>query len=149
MTHLPTYDVVFSATSLAKSPKIEDFSRLTGYSERLDGADLILVTESEGETVGVLRVCQEDGLWVLRGKRVIESRRRQGLGSALLREAVRRLGRPTCCCIPHARFEGFYASAGFTRLPVGAAPRFLQGRWHDYGRRGLEVIIMPRGPSCN
>lgn len=137
-------DVTLRATSLTKNPEIADFYRRTGYSASLEESDQVLVAESGGEIVGVLRLGQEEGVWVLRGMRVIENRRRQGLGSALLREAAGLLGQATCYCIPHAFLEAFYASAGFARIQVRAAPPFLLDRWHDYGRRGLDVIIMRR-----
>lgn len=149
MTQWPSGDVVFSSTSLAKRPEIADFYRRTGYAAHLGEKDRLIIAESEGKIIGALRLCQEQGVWVLFGMRVIPDRRRQGLGSALLGEAVMRLGRAACYCIPHAYLEAFYGSAGFARIPVQTAPNFLQDRWHDYGRCGLDVVIVKRERSSD
>ena len=124
--------------------EIAAFYLKTGYTVPLTDDDRILVAERDQHIVGALRICSEGGVAVVRGMRVLEELRRKGIGESLLVAAADVLGSEACYCIPHAHLESFYGRIGFRKLPVRRAPGFLQERWHEYGRRGLDVIIMIR-----
>ena len=124
--------------------RVKRFYLQAEYLLPLEPTDRILVAETNGMIVGALRLCSEQGLLVLRGMRVREGMRRQGIGAALLLEVDRSLGASPCFCIPHSHLELFYEKAGFRRVPDGSGPQFLQQRCLQYRQRGLDVILMER-----
>jgi N-acetylglutamate synthase-like GNAT family acetyltransferase len=125
-------------------PRVTAFYSLAGYSPPLESSDRILIAETDDRIVGALRLCNEEGVVLLRGMRVLESMRRQHVGGSLLAAFDEILADGTCYCIPHEYLEAFYGKIGFRSVSLPDAPRILQERWQEYRRRGLNVIIMKR-----
>jgi|WetSurMetagenome_2_1015567.scaffolds.fasta_scaffold765219_1 N-acetylglutamate synthase-like GNAT family acetyltransferase len=124
--------------------RIRDFYQCTQYYSPINPSDRILIAEARDRIVGAVRLCCEGGIQVLRGMRVLELMRHQGIGTDLLDATIGVLGNDACYCIPYVYLEGFYAHAGFHKLPLDDAPTFLRQRWAEYTRRGLKVIVMRR-----
>jgi GNAT superfamily N-acetyltransferase len=130
--------------------RIAAFYRETAYRPSVGHADILVVAEEAEEICGVLRLCQEEGVLVLRGMRVAAERQRLGVGTRLLEAAGDVIDGRECFCIPHRHLTVFYRRAGFRQIPVSEGPEFLRERWKQYTEEyRLDVILMrrPPGPS--
>lgn len=102
---------------------------------RADGAlALSLVAEEDGEVVGYLaasaaRVGRQDGWGLIGPLAVLPARHRQGIGSALMVEALRRL-RTTCRGAALVGDPAYYGRFGFRAFPglslTGCPPEVVQ-----------------------
>lgn len=116
-----------------------------GYRHAVKAQDIVLAAMRRDEPIGVVRLCHEDGVMVLRGMHVLPEHQRQGVGCMLLDECRARLGDSPCYCIPWRHLQAFYAKAGFIRLDAEDAPRFLRRRHARYLGEGHDVILMRTG----
>jgi GNAT superfamily N-acetyltransferase len=96
-----------------------------------------------GEIVGAVRLCLEEGVLVLRGMRVRADMRRRGIGRRLLADAVAAMGSETCCCIRYRWLISFYGEAGFREMRPEDVRPFLAQRHAQYvrGRVGCGVDV--------
>jgi N-acetylglutamate synthase-like GNAT family acetyltransferase len=125
--------------------RIAAFYRHHDYRPAISPADVIVMAENEGTLCGVVRLCEEHGVLVLRGMRVSEGRRWQGIGTRLLQAVEPLIGERECFCLPHRHLRSFYGRIGFAEIAASEAPAFLQERCTEYRRDyGLDVIIMRR-----
>lgn len=119
---------------------------------RADGAlSLSLVAEDGGEVVGYLaaspaRIGSQNG-WALIGPLVVlPSRHRQGIGTALMAEALRRL-RATSRGAALVGDPGYYGRFGFRAFPelgvVGCPPDVVQAFPFDEAEPRGELIHHP------
>lgn len=119
---------------------------------RADGAlTLSLVAEEAGQVIGYLaaspaRVGPQEG-WALIGPLVVlPARHRQGIGSALMAEAIRRL-RPTFRGAALVGDPGYYGRFGFRAFPglgiAGIPPEVVQALPFDDGVPRGELIHHP------
>jgi GNAT superfamily N-acetyltransferase len=129
--------------------RVETFYEETAYYGGLKAADTVIVAESDSELVGAVRLCEEEGTLVLRGMRVREDFRRQGVGTQILAAVDRFAGERRCYCIAHRYLRSFYGQIGFDEIQMNAAPVFLQHRLAKYIEQGLDVIIMARERRSN
>jgi N-acetylglutamate synthase-like GNAT family acetyltransferase len=125
--------------------RIATFYIATGYHPTIGPTEVIVIAEDEGELCGVVRLCADNDHLVLRGMRVAERMRRQGIGSQLLENVALLIGDRECFCIPLRHLQSFYNRIGFEVIDGSEAPSFLKARCalykHEYG---LDVIIMSR-----
>ena len=133
-----------SLASQHEFPQIESFYLGCGYSYALSGSDLVLRYMENGEIVGAVRLCFEQGYLVLRGMYVLKEKQGMGVGSALLVAAVEELGDRECWCIPYDHLVRFYGHAGFVKSTNRSTPRFLQDRLTKYKATGKSVVAMVR-----
>jgi N-acetylglutamate synthase-like GNAT family acetyltransferase len=130
-------------------PRIAAFYRCHDYKPAISPGDVIVVAENEGTLGGVVRVCAEQGVLVLRGMRVRADMRRQGIGARLLQAIEPEIGERECFCIPHRYLRSFYGRIGFVEMDEAEVPSFLRERCAEYKRDyGLDVIIMRRRNSA-
>ncbi len=123
--------------------QIAAFYHASEYSQTAGPPDTIIVAEGGGVLYGVVRLCEEHNYLVLRGMRVLESMRRQGIGTLLLETAGAFIGERVCFCIPHRHLESFYRQVGFMVIEESQAPAFLQTRIAKYrDELDLDVIMM-------
>jgi N-acetylglutamate synthase-like GNAT family acetyltransferase len=128
-----------------ESERIVAFYRDNDYRPAISPADVIVVAEHEGVLCGAVRLCREHGVLVLRGMRVSEVMRGQGIGTGLLQAVAPVIGARECFCIPHRHLCSFYGRAGFVEIEATEAPAFLCERCAAYRRAyGLDVVIMRR-----
>ena len=116
----------------------------TGYPGRANADDRTLVALIEAAIVGVVRLCCEHGVMVLRGMRVADSHQGRGIGTALLRELEPLLANQDCYCLPFSHLERFYSSIGFEVLQDRLVPAFLAERAARYRSKGEAISSMVR-----
>ena len=125
--------------------RIAAFYRDNDYRPTIAPADVIVVAENDGTLCGAVRICEEHNVLVLRGMRVREDLRRQGIGTRLLRAAEAVIGGREGFCIAHRYLDFFYGQIGFVEIEEGRTPPFLRERCAEYRcEHGLDVIILHR-----
>jgi GNAT superfamily N-acetyltransferase len=118
-----------------------------GYGAAIAPTDTILVAKSDALLVGVVRLCAEEGVTVLRGMQIRGAFQRQGIGAKLLMACQPYLDRQTAFCLPYAHLVHFYAAANFEVATGADLPQFLEQRLSSYLAKGKEVIAMQRPAS--
>jgi predicted N-acetyltransferase YhbS len=124
--------------------RVAAFYRRAGYGGGVCADDITLVATTEEGIVGVVRLCNETGVIVLRGMQVDPAFQRQGIGRMLLLHSLRHLDKGVAYCLPYAHLAGFYGEAGFVPAPPAMLPPFLAERLAGYLRKGQGVIAMRR-----
>jgi len=125
--------------------RIDSFYAETGYTQAINENDVFLLADNGGEICGAVRVCQEQGILVLRGMRVSQPLQRRGVGTQLLYKTVELIASQACYCIPHRYLREFYEQAGFDEIDPATGPIFLRERLAIYRQnQGLDVILMKR-----
>lgn len=109
--------------------------------------DTLILARQSGTLAGVVRLCREQGHFVLRGMLVDVLLRHQGIGQQLLTVLVGQLGGQACYALPFRHLPAFYGRGGFQPCPIRDAPLHLQQRYADYRAGGLDVVIMKRPAS--
>ena len=139
-------DVVVREASPGDRERVRAFYVSCGHSGELAAADRVLLAERDGEIVGAVRLCVEEGVQVLRTMRVRPDAQRRGVGRALLRRFDALLGPGPCYCLPYAHLTGFYGIVGFEETGPGALPPHLAARLAQYRaeRPGVNMIAMRR-----
>ena len=125
-------------------PRVEVFYRENDSFVAIVPSDVVIVAEDGGAVCGVVRLCREDGVLVLRGMHLREDVRRQGIGTRMLRAAEPLIGGRVCFCIPYSHLRAFYGQVGFVEIDPTEAPPFLRERCAAYVRSGLDAILMRR-----
>jgi GNAT superfamily N-acetyltransferase len=123
---------------------ISAFYRLTEYGGPISPADLVVYATEDGRIIGAGRLSEQEGVFVLRGMRVLEKHRGRGVGKVILGSLVKEGDDRDCYCIPYSNLQEFYTAKGFHKIAPSNAPDFLRDRFKDYRSRGLDVILMRR-----
>ncbi len=119
-----------------------------GYGAGVQPDDTVIVATIEAMLVGVVRLCPEEGVVVLRGMQVRAEYQRQGIGARMLAACLPHLIGMEAFCLPYSHLERFYAAAGFVRAQDASLPAFLAQRLGAYRARGQDVIAM-RGQAVD
>src|SRR6266704_1969885 len=77
-----------TVASTSELPEVAAFYATCGYGGGISQADTVLVSRIRGQLVGVVRLCPQEGVVVLRGMQVHPAFRRQGVGSRLLSACI-------------------------------------------------------------
>jgi GNAT superfamily N-acetyltransferase len=142
-------NIVIRPAESADFPQIVRAYAAWSYGGAVEPEDTVWLAIVDDELSGLVRVAQEHGTFVLRGMRIAESQRGRGVGSRMLREIAEWLENRTCYCIPHRHLVKFYGQVGFSEIAPARAPSFLADRASDYGRLGLDVVLMVRRPHLS
>lgn len=114
------------------------------YPTAIRDTDLVFVARVDGQPAGVVRLCDEEGVTVLRGMRVLPPYQRQGVGRQLLQACLPALDTRTSYCIPYSHLVQFYSAVGFAVVQPEEVPVFLAERLATYRREGKDVLLMKR-----
>jgi N-acetylglutamate synthase-like GNAT family acetyltransferase len=125
---------------------IKAFYSQCGYGGSLNEEDRILVAQLGEEIIGAVRLCPDDGFFVLRGMQILVPFQRQGIGTQLLRVCTEQLVDQVCYCIPWQHLRSFYQKVGFQEVSPVEVPALLRERFDGYIFRGMTVILMGRLP---
>jgi GNAT superfamily N-acetyltransferase len=113
-----------------------------GYGGGAADDDLVVVAFDTG-IAGVVRICREKGVNVLRGMQVKPAHQRMGLGSQMLRYLQDNLEMDGCYCLPYQHLKAFYGQIDFEEISPEEAPDFINERLKKYlSKGGKEVVIM-------
>ena len=110
----------------------QNFYQSVGYLDRIQPGSFVVAARDKGRIVGVVRLCREENVQILRGMMLAPSVQRQGLGSRMLQVLKSGLDAQGCYCLPHDWLEGFYGQIGFHRLPEDQLPPHLHERLLRY-----------------
>ena len=109
----------------------DEFYRSCGSAGAVDPTDILVRAFHNQRMVGNVRLCSENGCFVLRTMRIADHFQRRGLGSQILKQIKELLSERKIIkiyCIPYAHLEFFYGQIGFRRISSNEAPKFLQDR---------------------
>lgn len=115
-----------------------------GYGAAIDAADTVIVAKDDAQLLGVVRLCSEQGVTVLRGMQIRSTVQRQGIGAQLLAACRFGLDQGRSFCLPYSHLISFYGAAGFVVTPSAELPDFLVKRLASYLADGKDVIAMQR-----
>ncbi|MEM7646571.1 MAG: GNAT family N-acetyltransferase, partial [Pseudomonadota bacterium] len=79
---------------------IRDFYQDRGYQGGFTAEDQILLALDQEAIAGVVRLCEEEGVFILRGMQVHPRFQRQGLGFRMLRVFEHAIGPKECFVLP-------------------------------------------------
>ncbi|WP_166454791.1 GNAT family N-acetyltransferase [Duganella aquatilis] len=125
---------------------ITDLYAKAGYGAAINPSDMVIVAHSDEQLVGVVRLCTEEGVAVLRGMQVRSAFQRQGIGAQLLRACKPFLDQHISFCLPYAHLLGFYGQAGFETANEADLPDVLAQRLSSYTAQGKDILAMRRFP---
>src|SRR5437868_10016040 len=96
-----------------------------GYKGGIKEDDVAFLAIANGNPVGAVRLCIEEGVMILRGMMVHPDYQRQGIGRALLKALDPAIGNELCYCVNPPYLKDFYGSIGFEEIEKKKAPSFL------------------------
>lgn len=105
---------------------------------------------SAAKIIGAVRLCFEQGHFVLRTMQIHPDFQKKGIGQKLLYEFDHLLQKKkiqSIFCMPFTHLEKFYGTIGFRKIQTSEAPLFLQQRLSDMLNRepGHHGILMLKG----
>lgn len=123
----------------------KDFYKQVGYAQTLAPDHFYMTARCEKELVGIVRIVQEEGTWVLRGMQIRPDYQFYGVGTKLLSALEKHLSDKECYGIPYAWLEKFYNKIGFEKVdPAQGAPSFLVRRLQEGLASKNKLILMKR-----
>lgn len=126
---------------------VTEFYKTVGYGGGVSAADVTLAAHVKGRLLGVVRLCEENGVTVLRGMQVVPTFQGKGIGRALLTHCIPYLDHGTAYCLPYDHLVDFYSRAGFAIAPPETLPPFLAARLAGYISSGQRTLAMQRVPA--
>jgi hypothetical protein len=97
-------------------PAIQTFYASVGYLGLIAPSSVVIAARDGDAIVGAARIASENGILVLRGMMIAPSHQRRGLGTRMLWELDKHIGRSECFCLPHGWLQNFYRQSGLQRL---------------------------------
>lgn len=139
---------VYVSDGLAVATTVDSFYQRNKFSQKIRLTDVVFVaSEEQTNVVGCVRFCVEEGVPLLRTMVVDETRRKQGIGNALLRRFEEYLnfnGIRNTHLVCSGRLNSYYAQIGFEKIDFSSAPAFLQLRMKQYDPDLLKMTCMRR-----
>jgi predicted N-acetyltransferase YhbS len=112
--------------------EVRAFYTECGYGGGVSSEDTIVATTKGNRIIGIVRLCPEGGVLVLRGMQVRLEHQRRGIGSLMLLELDKLIGKGGCWGIAPTHLGGFYGQIGFNFVDEENAPEHLRVRLHGY-----------------
>jgi N-acetylglutamate synthase-like GNAT family acetyltransferase len=135
--------VIVRKATQADAKAIGDLYASLSPKTRID-QEIQVLAEENGFVVGIVRLVDEEGHFVLRGMNVRRNRQRQGIGKQMLVELQEHIDGRDCYCLAFSHLEDFYGTIGFEKIGIDQAPDHLAKRFERYISMGLDTIIMKR-----
>jgi len=124
--------------------EVAAFYQQAGYDGAAGASDTILLARVDSQLAGVVRLCPEQGVTVLRGMEVRSEYQQRGIGSQLLRACVPFLDARPSFCLPYSHLVSFYSAVSFEVAQPSELPSFLAARLALYLAQGRDVLAMRR-----
>ncbi|MBI2047518.1 MAG: GNAT family N-acetyltransferase [Parcubacteria group bacterium] len=125
-------NLVIEKANRGDMEKVREFYRSQDYNQEINQECKIIVAQIDDEIIGVVRVCPENGIRVLRGMQIKPEKQGRGIGSRMLCEIKKLLEGKDCFAIPYKHLEEFYGQIGFKKINEKEAPEFLDKRIIEY-----------------
>jgi len=109
-----------------------------------DDDQIFIIAEHGNAIVGSVRLCVEEGYWILRTMRVHPDFQKQGIGMKMLHALEEYLRTHNCYCLPYTHLVNFYGAIGFETIEPGEAPVHLHERFKTYCDKQMQVVVMKR-----
>ena len=140
--------VIIEKAVPAQFSEAQVFYATMDYDYPISPDSIVLIARDGQRICAVVRVSPEDHYQVLRGFIVHPDYQRQGLGTLMLRELEKHMGRDECFCLPHQWLEGFYGQINFEKILPKSLPPALYKHWEDLKCGPFpHVIAMQRGSN--
>jgi N-acetylglutamate synthase-like GNAT family acetyltransferase len=138
----------------ADQPTIRKMIREAGINPMNLKWPNFLVAEESGLTVGIGQVKRHgDGSPELASLAVVPDRRRQGIGSTLVRELIARHGGEVLYLTCRSQLEGYYERFGFRRLQRAELPPYFARLIPTINAIGrlyrMRILVMRLDPPRN
>ena len=117
------------------------------YDGGVKPEDCLFLAKIDHKLVGVVRLCPEANVLVLRGMQVLPKFQGQGIGTKLLKSCNNYLGQQSCYCIPWRHLRSFYEQIGFEEILPTKLPIVLSRRLERYIAKNMNVIPMYKPDS--
>ena len=136
----------FLNTKACTLNELPDFYFKCGYGGTFDGSDDVFYAVEDTKVIGVVRIAQEHGAFILRGMQVLPKFRGKHIGRKLLSYMVEQISQfnAPCYCLPHNHLAQFYGEAGFINAEPTDVPEFLIKRKLKYEAQGLSIDLLVR-----
>ena len=123
-------------------PRVNRFFKANGHKGKAKSHERVFVLEQGGRITAALRACPEADGYLLRSVWVASHMRSQGLGTALLTQAVGQLGLSPCWCYPFGHLKRFYQQSGFIEADINAVPATIASRYLTYSHKHQGLLLM-------
>ena len=101
--------------------------------------DEIVAAFDGDKMIGTFRLCEENGVCVLRGFNVLKEFQRKGIGSLMLMKFANELVDRECYLICRRELNVLYSKVGF-KLCEDNVPGFLSERKQKYNNEELNIL---------
>lgn len=129
----------------ADFPEAQRFYQSVNYLQPLDPKSLFYGAFHKSEMIGLVRLAQENEIWILRGMQVRASYQFLGIGTQLIKALESDILSSECYCLPHGWLEKFYSKIGFRNVQFDESiPDFLVQRLAVYHKKYPDMIVMKR-----
>ena len=122
--------------------EIKIFDQKCSYGGGVKPEDCVFIARIDNQLAGVVRLCSEMNVLVLRGMQVLPEFQGRGIGTKLLKSCNDYLAQQSCYCIPWNHLHSFYRQIGFQLISPAELPDFLAQRLEKYIARNMNVIPM-------
>jgi N-acetylglutamate synthase-like GNAT family acetyltransferase len=119
-------------TSKRDLSEINAFYAQFDYRGTVSRDDIIVAATDEERLIGIARLCSEENVSVLRGMYILPAYQRQGVGTRMLHQFDKLIGKKECWSIALAYLENFYGQIGFRFIEERKAPPHLLARIESY-----------------
>jgi N-acetylglutamate synthase-like GNAT family acetyltransferase len=111
-----------------------------------DTDDVYYAIDKQDSVIGVVRIAQEHGAFVLRGMQILPLLRGNHIGLLLLSYLDKSLSplKAPCYCLAHFHLINFYGKIGFVSAKSDGVPEFLIQRKMEYKGKGLDIALLVR-----
>lgn len=136
----------FSRHSASALNWLSDFYHECGYGGTFDCSDEVYFVTENSHVLGVVRIANEHGFFVLRGMQILPQMRGQKIGQQLLIYLANQIESniSPLYCLPHQHLNSFYSHIGFKSADQNLAPAFLTKRMEYYLNCGHKISLLIR-----
>jgi N-acetylglutamate synthase-like GNAT family acetyltransferase len=137
-------------TTIKASNALDEISNFYATCNRktmIDNDDIFVLAKQDNQIVGAVRLCLENGTYLLRTMQVREELQGQGFGRIILTEfekLIQQMKVNEVLCMPYEHLEYFYGIIGFEKINLNESPEFLIDRLNNFHKKhsNQRVIIM-------